>query len=453
MNYQNNQVNLPEKYQGLQDNDLKVEFIFQEADINIRCLLIDRIGYSRISQELRLREVDHWREYQLLKVKPKKTIKKSEYLYAETIYLLKVICVKNNRIYLFHPPYNDHHLQSDFFLNKSARQAVIDLLSSHNQDFILVFKNISKFNNFTPNLFYDNKKKLHGIPAIQFVDNYYMYAYHGRFLPERYDKISPEKLQSKLILEEQDQYVNDILIQLIGLSRVYQELEVVEIDHWQEFILLKLKNVEHYALKITCSMTNHSHLFNIFGYFDKSDIRLAVTNLLSNNNQYFLLIFGHLCKPNNLPRQVFYDENKRLHGMPATQIGDDYIYAHHGIIFPEKYDKIHPEKLRPALILEEQNVEICRALIQFFGLSRVYQELEVVEIDHWQEFILLKLKNVEHYALKITCSMTNHIHLFNIDFNYSIINKSAINAVRRLLRDNNQDFLLITSSFNSIIWL
>jgi hypothetical protein len=121
------------------------------------------------------------------------------------------------------------------------------------------------------------------------------------------------------------------------------------------------------------------------------------------------------------PRILSFDSQHRLHaeGGPAIQFADGYsLYSYHGVTLPEKYGKIHPHEWQPQWLLEEENAELKRVLIQGIGYDRIARELAAVELDTWQEYTLLKIdKNVDVepiYMLKMTCPSTGFIHALRV---------------------------------------
>lgn len=116
------------------------------------------------------------------------------------------------------------------------------------------------------------------------------------------------------------------------------------------------------------------------------------------------------------PRVLCFDSRHRLHaeGTPAIEYADGYsIYAYEGVRLPKKYE-LPPEQWQANWLLEEKNAELRRVLIQGIGYDRLCQELEVVELDSWREYSLLRIDSqvdVEPiYLLKMICPSTAHIH-------------------------------------------
>ncbi|MEH2441909.1 DUF6745 domain-containing protein [Nostoc sp.] len=116
---------------------------------------------------------------------------------------------------------------------------------------------------------FDNQNRLHaeGEPAIEFIDGYSLYSYHGVTLPEKYGKIHPQQWQSQWLLTEENAELRRVLIQGIGYARICQELQAIELDNWQEYTLLKIDNdVDEepiYLLKMTCPSTSFIHALRV----------------------------------------------------------------------------------------------------------------------------------------------------------------------------------------------
>ncbi|WP_017721028.1 DUF6745 domain-containing protein [Kamptonema formosum] len=124
-----------------------------------------------------------------------------------------------------------------------------------------------------------------------------------------------------------------------------------------------------------------------------------------------------ICLVCNRPRQIRFDSQQRLHaeGEPAIEFDDGFcIWAYHGVRLPEKYGKLHPHQWQAQWLLKEKNAELRRVLIQGIGYGRILQDLRATELDSWQEYALLKLKNridVEPiYLLKMVCPSTGGTH-------------------------------------------
>jgi leucine-rich repeat protein SHOC2 len=82
-------------------------------------------------------------------------------------------------------------------------------------------------------------------------------------------------------------------------------------------------------------------------------------------------------------------------------------------------------------LLDEENAEIRKVLIQQIGYERICQELDAVSIDNWREYSLLKIENFQVFyeededededekrepliLLKMTCPSTAHIHILRV---------------------------------------
>jgi leucine-rich repeat protein SHOC2 len=79
-------------------------------------------------------------------------------------------------------------------------------------------------------------------------------------------------------------------------------------------------------------------------------------------------------------------------------------------------------------LLDEDNAEIRRLLIQQIGYNRICQELDAIKIDNWREYTLLKIATdvivYDEYGneiedepmvlLKMICPSTAHIHILRV---------------------------------------
>jgi hypothetical protein len=133
------------------------------------------------------------------------------------------------------------------------------------------------------------------------------------------------------------------------------------------------------------------------------------------------------------PIKLSFDSENRLHaeGEPAIVFADGYsFYSYHGVTLPEEYGELHPSEWQAQWLLEEDNAELRRVLIQAIGYDRICQELQAIELDVWQEYTLIKIDNdidIEPiYLLKMTCPSTGRIHALRVppDMN------SALEAIR-----------------------
>lgn len=129
----------------------------------------------------------------------------------------------------------------------------------------------------------------------------------------------------------------------------------------------------------------------------------------------------NLCLVCDRPCILSFDTQQRLHaeGSPGIQFADGFsVYAYHGIRLPEKYGKLHPTHWQAEWLLLEENAELRRVLIQGIGYARICQELQAIELDSWQKYMLLKIEsNVDIepiYLLKMTCPSTGYIHAMRV---------------------------------------
>ncbi|MCF2146992.1 hypothetical protein IQ276_011125 [Desmonostoc muscorum LEGE 12446] len=134
---------------------------------------------------------------------------------------------------------------------------------------IFAFDNVCMICDRPLHLRFDNQNRLHaeGEPAIEFIDGFSLYSYHGVTLPEKYGKIHPQQWQSQWLLSEENAELRRVLIQGIGYARICQELQAIELDTWAEYTLLKIEaDVDEepiYLLKMTCPSTQFIHALRV----------------------------------------------------------------------------------------------------------------------------------------------------------------------------------------------
>ncbi|WP_293365592.1 leucine-rich repeat domain-containing protein [Microcoleus sp. CAWBG27] len=88
-------VKLPEQYGKVHPDLWQAEWLLSEENAELRRLLIQRIGYDRICQQLQAVELDSWQEYTLLKI---------DNADVEPIYLLKMTCPSTGHIHALRVP-------------------------------------------------------------------------------------------------------------------------------------------------------------------------------------------------------------------------------------------------------------------------------------------------------------------------------------------------------------
>ncbi|MCC3419248.1 MAG: leucine-rich repeat domain-containing protein [Microcoleus sp. PH2017_07_MST_O_A] len=141
----------------------------------------------------------------------------------------------------------------------------------------------------------------------------------------------------------------------------------------------------------------------------------------------WIFAFEDVCCVCDRPSKLSLDSEDRLHaeGESAIEFTDGYkLYSYHGVNLPEKYGQIHPNQWEARWILEEENAELRRALIQGIGYARICSELQATELDSWQEYTLLKIdfeddfdesgQPLPVFLLKMTCPSTGHIHSLRV---------------------------------------
>lgn len=131
--------------------------------------------------------------------------------------------------------------------------------------------------------------------------------------------------------------------------------------------------------------------------------------------------FEDVCIVCDRPSKFSLDSESRLHaeGEPAIQFADGYgLYYYRGVALPEKYGKVHPNQWQAKWLLEENNAELRRILIQTIGNNRICDELKAIELDSFREYDLIKIDadaDVEPIVLlKMICPSTGYTHVLRV---------------------------------------
>ncbi|NEQ50805.1 MAG: hypothetical protein F6K11_11820 [Leptolyngbya sp. SIO3F4] len=150
----------------------------------------------------------------------------------------------------------------------------------------------------------------------------------------------------------------------------------------------------------------------------------------------WILPYEKVCFVCARPIKLAFDMGERLHaeGEFSVLYEDGYgLYFHHGVALPKKYGQVKPEKWIPTWLLDENNAELRRILIQGIGYDRICKELNAAAVDSWQDYTLLKLNELVDdidgqsiSLLKMICPSTNFIHAIRVPPNLS----SAREAIR-----------------------
>ncbi|MBD0345104.1 MAG: hypothetical protein ICV63_09850 [Coleofasciculus sp. Co-bin14] len=90
-------VTLPEQYGKVHPNRWQAQWLLKQNNAELRRVLIQTIGYSRIARELQATELDSWQEYTLLRI---------DNADVEPIYLLKMTCPSTEFIHALRVPPN-----------------------------------------------------------------------------------------------------------------------------------------------------------------------------------------------------------------------------------------------------------------------------------------------------------------------------------------------------------
>lgn len=119
------------------------------------------------------------------------------------------------------------------------------------------------------------------------------------------------------------------------------------------------------------------------------------------------------------PSALHVDERGRPHSLkgPAIAYRDDWkIYAYKGILIPKNIIE-KPETITVKQIMDENNTEIRRAMVDIFGLDRFVTESKSKVLDSHGEYELLQvpyLSTGSMIALKMRCPTTAAVYVHTV---------------------------------------
>ncbi|WNZ24523.1 hypothetical protein HJG54_17795 [Leptolyngbya sp. NK1-12] len=116
----------------------------------------------------------------------------------------------------------------------------------------------------------------------------------------------------------------------------------------------------------------------------------------------FIFPFETACLVIDRPTSFSLDELERFHAdsKPAVTYADGFsLYFYHGIGLPEEYGQLPTLEWKAQWLFQEHDPRVRRALLQGIGYEKISEDLEVTEIDVFNEYSLLKLEN--DYAIPV----------------------------------------------------
>ncbi len=168
----------------------------------------------------------------------------------------------------------------------------------------------------------------------------------------------------------------------------------------------------------------YHHLRNkniISSFFDSKEWKIFRD--ITSNCGWFLP-YENICFVCDRPQKLRLNRQFHYHaeGQLAISFRDGRgLYAYEGVILPNKYGELKPENWEPKWILEEENSELRRVLIQGLGYDKIAEELEAEEVDSWREYTILRFNNIIDdidgqpiCLLKMICPSTQFIHALRI---------------------------------------
>jgi leucine-rich repeat protein SHOC2 len=167
------------------------------------------------------------------------------------------------------------------------------------------------------------------------------------------------------------------------------------------------------------NLSNLTHLFLSCNYIDR------LPGNLGNLRNLIELELGHN-NLNNLPTSIINFSNLIEISLDANPIDDLSILQALSQLICVEFLGVYPPRRywtklsewNPKWLIDEENAEIRRVLIQQIGYDRICQELDAIDLDTWKEYTLLKIDaDIDEepmVLLKMTCPSTGHIHILRV---------------------------------------
>jgi leucine-rich repeat protein SHOC2 len=172
-----------------------------------------------------------------------------------------------------------------------------------------------------------------------------------------------------------------------------------------------------------CALLNLSKLQTLS--VAQNQIEILPDNIDKNSNLVLLYLENN--KLIQLPKNLANFSSLASIGLSGNLLDDlsilrclpqlEEVYFFDSLYLPHRYwTKL--SEYKPEWLLDEENAEIRRMLIQICGYERICHELDAIELDTWREYTLLKIDaevDVEPIVLlKMTCPSTAHIHILRV---------------------------------------
>ena len=120
------------------------------------------------------------------------------------------------------------------------------------------------------------------------------------------------------------------------------------------------------------------------------------------------------------PEYIKLDNNKRIHAIakPAIKFRDGWsVYAVHGTLIPEWWGEKKESEWKPEWLLQIDNVEQKRVLLEVCGYERIMQKLNTLLIHTSEDMELRRIDDIDNepvVLLKVKCPSTNAFYCLRV---------------------------------------
>jgi hypothetical protein len=134
----------------------------------------------------------------------------------------------------------DFYTDNGYTANHQDYQLIQDI--ANNCGWIIPFERVCILCDKPILLQFDEQEQLHGdgAPAIQWADGESYYYHHGTEIFEYYGKIPTSEWKPEWTITERNSEMRRLITNVIGYQRMCDSLPTIELDRWQEYILVQI---------------------------------------------------------------------------------------------------------------------------------------------------------------------------------------------------------------------
>lgn len=266
-------------------------------------------------------------------------------------------------------------------------------------------------------------EKLFGKPREM---DYDLHKWHDKLVETIYSQIDVVKIYSQVRQLGLTQHFEQLrsskeLLRWEGLdyqigNHIWQKLHEQSEKKIQKYLGRNLYRFTRPSLIINNSVCTLDYYISFFELNFEKEKWEKYKSLLQLGN--FIFLQEKACLICDRPIKMSFDSENFLHAecQLAIEFADSSgLYSYHGVTLPQKYGKFIQKQWQPKWLSEETNPEIRAVLVKGIGYVRICQELSVIEIDSWHNYLLV--------TINISIDL-KAIYLLEININNGVIERA-----------------------------